>query len=154
MSAAKILAPPVDILLVEDDPGDEMMAREAFEDDAMPSTLHVVSDGEQALDFVHRRGAYRDVPRPAFILLDLNLPRVDGRQVLASLKADESTASIPVVVLTTSRSQDDVTRCYRLHTNAYVTKPTDYADFTDVVRSINQFWSNTALLPDQALPGC
>jgi two-component system response regulator len=153
VSATKIPAPPVDILLVEDDPGDEMMAREAFEDDAMPSILHVVSDGEQALDFVYRRGAHRGAPRPAFILLDLNLPRVDGRQVLASLKADESTASIPVVVLTTSRSHDDVTRCYRLHTNAYVTKPTDYADFTDVVRSINQFWSNTALLPDQALPG-
>jgi CheY-like chemotaxis protein len=150
--SAGMPAPPVDILLVEDDPGDEMMAREAFEDDALASVLHVVSDGEQALDFVHRRGAYRGVPRPAFILLDLNLPRVDGRQVLASLKADESTASIPVVVLTTSRSQDDVLGCYRLHTNAYVTKPTDYVDFVDAVRSINQFWSDTALLPDRIAP--
>jgi CheY-like chemotaxis protein len=152
MGAARTLTPPVDILLVEDDPGDELMAREAFEDDAMASVLHVVSDGEQALDFVHRRGTYSSAPRPAFILLDLNLPRIDGRQVLACLKEDDSTASIPVVVLTTSRSRDDVLRCYQLHTNAYVTKPTDYADFVDAVRSINQFWSDTALLPDRAIP--
>ncbi|GAA5178512.1 response regulator [Rugosimonospora acidiphila] len=151
--SADTLTSPVDILLVEDDPGDEMMAREAFGDDAMATVLHVVSDGEQALDFVHRRGAYHSAPRPAFILLDLNLPRMDGREVLANLKAHESTASIPVVVLTTSRSQDDVIRCYRLHSNAYVTKPTDYDNFIDVVRSINQFWSDTALLPDRTPPG-
>ncbi|MEV6923734.1 response regulator [Dactylosporangium sp. NPDC051485] len=135
------------ILLVEDDPGDELMAREAFEDDAVQTVLHVARDGEQALDFIYRRGAHTTAPRPDFIVLDLNMPRVDGRQVLRQLKTDPSTATIPIVVLTTSGAEEDVTACYNAHTNAYITKPSDYNDFTAVIRRINQFWLDTVRLP-------
>ncbi|GAA2362410.1 response regulator [Dactylosporangium salmoneum] len=138
------------ILLVEDDLGDELMAREAFGDDVQASRLHVARDGEQALDFLYQRGDYTDAPRPDFILLDLNLPRVDGRQVLRTIKDDPSVASIPVVVLTTSSADEDVVACYNTHTNAYVTKPADYQEFVDIVRQINQFWLDTVRLPSSA----
>ncbi|MFI5914069.1 response regulator [Dactylosporangium sp. NPDC051541] len=138
------------ILLVEDDPGDELMAREAFEDDAQSSELHVARDGQEALDFLYRRGRHADAPRPDFILLDLNLPRVDGRQVLRQVKADATVASIPVVVLTTSSAVEDVAACYGAHTNAYITKPQGYEEFVDVVRQINQFWLDTVRLPGAA----
>ncbi|MEU0556750.1 response regulator [Dactylosporangium sp. NPDC006015] len=140
------------ILLVEDDPGDELMAREAFGDDAQDSQLHVARDGEQALDFLYRRGDYTDAPRPDFILLDLNLPRVDGREVLRTIKADATVASIPVVVLTTSSAIEDVVACYDTHGNAYVTKPADYQEFVAIVRQINQFWLDTVRLPGAATP--
>ncbi|WP_426512285.1 response regulator [Dactylosporangium sp. McL0621] len=135
------------ILLVEDDPGDELMAREAFEDDAQTSELHVARDGQEALDFLYRRGAHAGAPRPDFILLDLNLPRVDGRQVLRQVKSDAAVASIPVVVLTTSSAVEDVMACYGDHSNAYITKPSGYDDFVGVVRQINQFWLDTVRLP-------
>jgi CheY-like chemotaxis protein len=135
------------ILLVEDDLGDELMAREAFEDDAMSSHLHVARDGEQALDFLYRRGEFTDAPRPDFILLDLNLPRVDGRQVLRQVKADPAVAAIPVVVLTTSSSVEDLDACYYAHTNAYITKPNGYDEFITIVRQINRFWMDTVRLP-------
>jgi CheY-like chemotaxis protein len=135
------------ILLVEDDPGDELMAREAFEDDELASELHVARDGEEALDFLYRRGQHTDAPRPDFILLDLNLPRVDGRQVLRQVKSDADVSSIPVVVLTTSSAAEDISACYGAHSNAYITKPAGYDDFVDVVRQINQFWLDTVRLP-------
>jgi CheY-like chemotaxis protein len=135
------------ILLVEDDPGDEMMAQEAFADDQLVSRLHVARDGEEALDFLYRRGSHADAPRPDFVLLDLNLPRVDGREVLRTIKADPSIASIPVVILTTSSAVEDIVACYGAHTNAYITKPAGYHDFVDVVRQVNQFWMDTVRLP-------
>jgi len=135
------------ILLVEDDPGDEMMAQEAFADDQLVSRLHVARDGEEALDFLYRRGSHADAPRPDFVLLDLNLPRVDGREVLRTIKADPSIASIPVVILTTSSAVEDIVACYSAHTNAYITKPAGYHDFVDVVRQVNQFWMDTVRLP-------
>src|SRR5947209_6203712 len=137
-----------EILLVEDDPGDEMMAQEAFADDQLVSRLHVARDGEEALDFLYRRGSHADAPRPDFVLLDLNLPRVDGRQVLRTIKGDPSLASIPVVVLTTSSAVEDIAACYGAHTNAYITKPAGYEDFVDVVRQVNQFWMDTVRLPN------
>ncbi|GAA3285700.1 response regulator [Dactylosporangium vinaceum] len=142
-------AAPAHILLVEDDPGDELMAREAFEDDALDSELHVARDGEQALDFLYRRGDFADAPRPDFILLDLNLPRVDGRQVLRQIKNDATVASIPVVVLTTSAAVEDLLACYDTHANAYITKPQGYEEFIGVVRRINEFWLDTVRLPNE-----
>jgi two-component system response regulator len=135
------------ILLVEDDPGDELMVREAFADDALHCVLHTAGDGEQALDFVYRRGGFADAPRPDFILLDLNLPRVDGREVLRTVKADPATAAIPVIVLTTSSAVEDLMACYGQHSNAYITKPTQYDDFVYIVRRINEFWLRTVQLP-------
>ncbi|WP_433066543.1 response regulator [Dactylosporangium sp. CS-033363] len=123
------------------------MAREAFEEDFQASDLHVARDGQEALDFLYRRGQHAEAPRPDFILLDLNLPRIDGRQVLRQVKSDAAVASIPVVVLTTSSAVEDVVACYGAHTNAYITKPSGYDEFVDVVRQINQFWLDTARLP-------
>jgi two-component system response regulator len=145
--------PTATILLVEDDPGDELMAREAFEDDSQSSRLHVARDGEEALDFLYRRGRHAGAPRPDFVLLDLNLPRVDGRQVLRQVKSDASVASIPVVVLTTSSAVEDLMVCYGAHTNAYITKPSGYDEFVGVVRQINQFWLDTARLPGSVTGG-
>lgn len=116
-------ATPIDVLLVEDDPGDELMTREAFEDNKIGNTLHVVRDGEEALDFLYRRGGHAEAPRPDLILLDLNLPKYDGRQVLEKIKSDQDLSDIPVVVLTTSSAEEDILRSYKLHANAYVTKP-------------------------------
>lgn len=135
------------ILLVEDDLGDELMAREAFGDDPMATQLHVARDGEQALDFLYQRGEFAGAPRPDFILLDLNLPRIDGREVLRKVKTDPAVAAIPVVVLTTSGASEDIADCYGSYTNAYITKPSGYEEFIHVVRQINQFWMDTARLP-------
>ncbi|MDK1475821.1 response regulator [Streptomyces sp. 549] len=138
---------PIEVLLVEDDPGDELMTREAFEDNKIGNTLHVVRDGEEALDFVYRRGAHTDAPRPDLILLDLNLPKYDGRQVLERLKSDPELAPIPVVVLTTSSAEEDILRSYRLHANAYVTKPVDLDQFIAAVRQIDDFFVSIVRLP-------
>lgn len=138
---------PISVLLVEDDPGDELMTREAFADNKIGNELHVVRDGEQALNFVYRRGEYVDAPRPDLILLDLNLPKYDGRQVLEVLKSDPDLAEIPVVVLTTSAAQEDILRSYKLHANAYVTKPVDLDQFVGVVRHIDQFFVQVVRLP-------
>ncbi|MBF6246517.1 response regulator, partial [Nocardia elegans] len=125
---------PIDILLVEDDPGDELMTREAFEDNKIGNTLHVAHDGQEALDFLYRQGEYAHAPRPDLILLDLNLPKYDGRQVLEKIKADPDLSHIPVVVLTTSAAEEDILRSYRLHANAYVTKPVDLDQFVAAIK--------------------
>jgi CheY-like chemotaxis protein len=128
---------PIEILLVEDDPGDVTLTREAFADYKVHNALHVVSDGVEALEFLRREGSHADAPRPDLILLDLNLPRVDGREVLSAVKADPELATIPVVVLTTSDAEEDVVRSYQLHANAYVTKPVDFEQFIRVVQQID-----------------
>jgi CheY-like chemotaxis protein len=138
---------PIDILLVEDNPADERLTREAFKDARVLNTLHVVKDGLDALTFLRQQGAYVGSPRPNLILLDLNLPRKDGREVLAEIKQDESLRCIPVVVLTTSQAEEDITRSYHLHANAYVTKPVDLNKFYEVVRSFEQFWLAAVTLP-------
>jgi CheY-like chemotaxis protein len=137
----------VDILLVEDDAGDALIVREAFEHYKIRNALHVVTDGEQALRFVHRSGEFADAPRPGLIMLDLNLPRVSGTEVLEKLKADPDLRVIPVVILTTSRAEEDVLRSYSLHANAYVTKPVDFEQFMDAVRQIDSFFVTVVRLP-------
>ena len=139
----------IDVLLVEDDPGDELMTREAFEFNKVGNTLHVVRDGEQALDFLYRRGEYADAVRPDLILLDLNLPKYDGRQVLEKIKSDSDLADIPVVILTTSGAEEDIVRSYKLHANAYVTKPVDLDQFIAAVRQIDDFWVQVVRLPSR-----
>ncbi|MGS2591552.1 response regulator [Streptomyces hebeiensis] len=140
-------AQPIEVLLVEDDAGDELMTREAFEDNKIRNTLHVVRDGEEALDFLYRRGAHPQAPRPDLVLLDLNLPKYDGRQVLEQIKTDPELAAIPVVVLTTSSAEEDILRSYRLHANAYVTKPVDLDQFIAAVRQIDEFFVTVVRLP-------
>ncbi|MGN5631673.1 response regulator [Streptomyces sp. AC154] len=143
-------AQPIEVLLVEDDPGDELMTREAFEDNKIRNTLHVVRDGQEALDFLYRRGQYGEAPRPDLILLDLNLPRYDGRQVLEQIKQDQELSLIPVVVLTTSSAEEDILRSYKLHANAYVTKPVDLDQFIAAVRQIDEFFVTVVRLPGRA----
>ncbi len=137
----------IDVLLVEDDPGDVLMTREAFEENKVANRLAVVSDGESAMAYLRKEGTYAEVPTPDLVLLDLNLPRMDGREVLAAMKSDESLRSIPVVVLTTSEAEEDVLRSYALHANAYVTKPVDFQRFIDVVRQIDDFFVQVVRLP-------
>jgi CheY-like chemotaxis protein len=137
----------IEVLLVEDDPGDVMMTREAFQDYKLHNELHVVSDGAEAMAFLRQEGDYAGRPRPDLVLLDLNLPRMDGRQVLEAIKSDPELASIPVVVLTTSENEDDVLRSYSLHANAYVTKPVDFQRFIEVVRQIDDFFVTVVRLP-------
>ena len=137
----------IEVLLVEDDPGDVLMTREAFDDNKVRNSLHVVSDGVEAVAFLRREGEYRNAPRPDLILLDLNLPRKDGREVLEEIKADEELRRIPVVVLTTSEAEEDVLRSYHLHANAYVTKPVDFEQFINVVRHIDEFFVSVVKLP-------
>jgi CheY-like chemotaxis protein len=137
----------IEILLVEDDPGDVMMTREAFHDYKLRNELHVVSDGAEALAFLRQEGEYAGRPRPDLVLLDLNLPRMDGRQVLEVIKSDPELASIPVVVLTTSENEDDVLASYSLHANAYVTKPVDFQRFIEVIRQIDDFFVTVVRLP-------
>ncbi|WP_197523261.1 response regulator [Actinokineospora sp. G85] len=137
----------IDVLLVEDDDGDVLMTREAFEHYKIRNTLHVVRDGEQAVRFLRRDDEYADAPRPDLILLDLNLPRFDGRQVLAEIKADSTLRSIPVVVLTTSEAEEDILRSYELHANAYVTKPVDFDRFIEVIQKIDEFFVTVVKLP-------
>jgi CheY-like chemotaxis protein len=137
----------IDVLLVEDDPGDVLLIREAFEHNKVHNSLHVASDGEQALAFLRREGEHGDAPRPDLILLDLNLPRKDGREVLAEVKEDAGLRTIPVVVLTTSEAEEDILRSYDLHANAYVTKPVDFEAFIEVVRQIDDFFVSVVKLP-------
>jgi CheY-like chemotaxis protein len=137
----------VDVLLVEDDPGDVLMTREAFEHYKIRNTLHVVTDGEQALQFVRREGDFAGSPRPGLIMLDLNLPRRDGLEVLSEIKADPELKLIPVVVLTTSQAEEDIVRSYALHANAYVTKPVDFERFIEVIRQIDNFFITVVKLP-------
>ncbi|MEU0521123.1 response regulator [Streptosporangium sp. NPDC006007] len=142
----------IDVLLVEDDPGDILLTREAFELNKVRNKLHVVNDGEQAMAFLRREGEYAEAPRPDLILLDLNLPRKDGREVLQDIKGDEELRGIPVVVLTTSEAEEDILRSYHLHANAYVSKPVDFDRFIDVVRRIDDFFVTVVKLPSSAQP--
>ena len=135
------------MLLVEDDPGDVLMTREAFEHYKIGNPLHVVTDGEQALQFLRRTARFADAPRPGLILLDVNLPRVSGLEVLAELKQDPDLGVIPVVMLTTSKAEEDILRSYRLHANAYVTKPVDFASFMAAIRQIDDFFMTLVQLP-------
>ena len=136
----------INVLLVEDDPGDVLMTREAFEE-YLHNRLDVVSDGSEALAYLRREGEYADAPRPDLILLDLNLPRRDGREVLAEVKADDNLRTIPVIVLTTSQADEDVLRSYQLHANAYVTKPVDFDGFIEAIRQIDHFFVSVVQLP-------
>jgi CheY-like chemotaxis protein len=138
---------PIDVLLVEDDPGDELITREAFEHNKISNNLHVAHDGEEGLDFLYQRGPYKDAPRPDLILLDLNLPKYDGRQLLEKIKNDDSLCHIPVVVLTTSAAEEDILKSYKLHANAYVTKPVDLDQFMSAVRQIDEFFVQVVRLP-------
>ncbi|GHH33487.1 response regulator [Streptomyces candidus] len=140
-------AHPIEVLLVEDDPGDELITREAFADNKIRNRLHVVRDGQEAFDFLYRQGGHTDAVRPDLILLDLNLPKYDGRQVLERIKKDEDLAHIPVVVLTTSSADEDVLRSYELRANAYVTKPVDLDQFIAAVRQIDDFFLTVVRLP-------
>jgi len=138
---------PIEVLLVEDDPGDVLMTREAFEHHKLRNQLHVVPDGVEAISFLRREGKHEGAPRPGLILLDLNLPRKDGREVLEEIKSDETLRSIPVVVLTTSQAEEDILRSYNLHANAYVAKPVDFERFIDVIRQIDDFFVTVVKLP-------
>lgn len=140
---------PIEVLLVEDDPGDALMTREAFAEHKVGNRLHVVSDGVEALRFLRREGEYAQAPRPHLVLLDLNLPRKDGREVLQEIKQDEDLARIPVVVITTSEAEEDVIRSYQLHANAYVTKPVDFDQFIKVVQQIDDFFVTVVRLPSR-----
>ena len=138
----------IDVLLVEDDPGDELITREAFEHNKIKNNLHVAHDGEEGLDFLYKRGAYPDAPRPDLILLDLNLPKYDGRQLLEQIKSDPDLMHIPVVVLTTSSAEEDILRSYKLHANAYVTKPVDFESFIEAIKQIDHFFVSVVQLPN------
>jgi CheY-like chemotaxis protein len=140
-------APPVEILLVEDNPGDYRLTQEALHEGKVYNNLHWAKDGVEALDFLNRRGKHSEAPRPDIILLDLNLPKKDGREVLSEIKADADLKAIPVVILTTSKAEEDVLRSYDLHANCYVTKPVDLDKFIVVVQSIDRFWLTIATLP-------
>lgn len=138
---------PIDILLVEDSPADVRLTREALKEAKVLNTLHVAQDGMAALAFLRKEGQYAGNPSPDLILLDLNLPKKDGREVLAEIKQDENLKRIPVVVLTTSRAEEDVVRSYNLHANAYVTKPVDLTRFLEVIHTIEAFWLAVVTLP-------
>lgn len=138
---------PVQILLVEDNPGDISLTREAFEATRLANTLHVVRDGVEAMEFLRREGEHREAPRPDLILLDLNLPRKDGREVLAEIKEDSALKTIPVIVLTTSDTQQDVLGAYDLHANCYQIKPVDVEEFFAMVQTIENYWLQMTQLP-------
>jgi len=138
---------PIKILMVEDNPGDVRLTQEALKDAKVSNTLYVVEDGVAALDFLYQRGKYSDAPRPDLILLDLNLPKKNGREVLGEIKQDEQLKMIPVVILTTSQAEEDVVRAYRLHANCYIVKPVDFVQFTKIVWTIEDFWLSVVTLP-------
>ena len=140
---------PIELLLVEDSETDVRLTIEALHEAKVKNRLWVVDDGVEALEFLRRQGRYADAPRPDLILLDLNLPRKDGRQVLKEIKNDDSLKCIPVVILTTSKSEEDVLRAYELHANCYITKPVDFNRFMEVVKSIENFWLTVVSLPDE-----
>ena len=138
---------PIEILLVEDNPGDVRLTQEVLKDGKVRNNMHVVKDGVDAISFLQQTGEYADAPRPDIILLDLNLPKKDGREVLADIKADPDLKNIPIVVLTTSSAEQDIFRSYDLHANCYITKPVDLDQFIRVIRSIEDFWLTIVKLP-------
>jgi chemotaxis family two-component system response regulator Rcp1 len=138
---------PVVILMVEDNPTDVLIAREGLLGAKMLNTLHVADDGIEAMEFLHQRGKYSEAPRPDLIVLDLNMPRKNGQEVLAEIKADDDLKHIPVIILTTSKSKEDISKSYGLHANCYISKPVDFDEFTQVVQTIQDFWFSTVTLP-------
>jgi chemotaxis family two-component system response regulator Rcp1 len=143
------LGRPIEILLVEDSPSDTDLTVEALAAAKVTNRLSIVEDGVQAMEFLHREGQYAHAPRPDLILLDLNLPRKDGREVLAEIRSDEKLTAIPVVVLTTSQAEQDVLRAYALHANCYITKPVDFNQFLEVIEAIEGFWLSVVKLPTE-----
>lgn len=146
-------ADAIDVLLVEDNPADAEHTRLVLEDVKMINSFHIVNDGVEAMDFLHRRGEFRGAPRPGLILLDLNLPRMDGREVLAEIKTDEALKDIPVVILTWSSAQEDILRTYHLQASAYLTKPVDLDQFFRVVGCIGEYWTANVKLPPTTVSG-
>jgi CheY-like chemotaxis protein len=147
MAALEATSPPIQVLLVEDNPGDVRLIREALKKSRFKLNISVARDGEQALAFMRRQGAYADSPRPEFVLLDLNMPKKDGRAVLAEMKNDPSLRKIPVVIFTSSEAENDINMSYSLHANAYVSKPIEIDHFETVLRSVEEFWMRVAKLP-------
>jgi CheY-like chemotaxis protein len=145
----QIMGRPIEILLVEDNPGDARLTVEALKESKVRNKLHIAEDGVEAMAFIHRKGKYTDAPHPDLILLDLNLPRKDGREVLAEIKEDPELKRIPVVILTISKAQEDIFKTYNLHANCYITKPVDLERFITVVKSIEDFWLTIAKLPSE-----
>ena len=144
----RMASAPVEILLVEDNPADVRLTQEALKEGKVYNNLHWAKDGVEALDFLHHQGRFAGAPRPDIILLDLNLPKKDGREVLQDIKNDEKLKRIPVVILTTSKAEEDVLKSYNLHANCYVTKPVDLEQFIVVVKSIDMFWLTVVTLPN------
>ena len=147
MEAMEFPGKPIDILLVEDNVGDARLAKEALKESKLKNDLHIVGDGIDAMDFLHGKGKFLNAPRPDLILLDLNLPKKDGREVLAEIKNDPDLKRIPVVILTISKAEEDILKTYNLHANCYITKPLDLDQFMKVVRSIEDFWLTIVKLP-------
>jgi CheY-like chemotaxis protein len=147
MTGSKGGGSPIEILLIEDSPGDVRLTREAFRDAKRQLNIHVASDGVEAMAFLKREGAHVNDPRPDFILLDLNLPRMDGREVLAHIKDDLGLKSIPTIILTTSEAEADVQTSYQLQANAYLTKPVQLAEFESLIASVGDFWLTKVTLP-------
>lgn len=143
-------AKPINILMVEDNDGDARLTEEAMKESKLLNSMYRVKDGVEAIDFVYRQNGFANAPRPDLILLDLNLPKKDGREVLAELKADDDLKTIPVVVLTTSEADEDILRSYQLHANCYITKPVDFDKFLTIVRRLETFWLSIVKLPSRA----
>jgi two-component system, chemotaxis family, response regulator Rcp1 len=139
---------PVRVLLVEDDEADVRLTREALKDNKLAVALSVVNDGVQAIDFLQRRGTHAEAPRPDLILLDLNLPRRNGLEVLGDVKADDDLKDIPIVIMTSSKAEEDIVRSYKLHANCYITKPLDFPQFNGIVKAIDNFWFSIVTLPN------
>jgi len=137
----------VEILLIEDNPGDARLTQEALNDGKVKNNLHIVYDGVEATDFLFKRNKYKDAPRPDLIILDLNLPKKNGHEVLAEIKVDETLKSIPVVILTTSKAEEDILKSYKLHANCFLTKPIDVIEFFEMIKSIEGFWLTLVKLP-------
>lgn len=145
----EILGKPIDILLVEDNPGDARLALESLKESKIRNTLHWVQDGLEAMKFLHRQGSYENAPRIDLILLDLNMPKMDGREVLAEIKSNDELKRIPVVIFTISKAEEDILKAYDLHTNCYITKPLDLDRFLKVIESIEDFWLTIVRLPKE-----
>jgi CheY-like chemotaxis protein len=148
--STQLLKRPTEVLMVEDNPGDVLLTREAFKDSVSPPRLSVVGDGEEAIAFLRRKGKYGDAPRPDLVLLDLNLPKKSGREVLEEIKADPDLRRIPVIVLTSSAADKDILQCYDLQANSFITKPVDLSQFEAVVEAMRAFWLDHARLPRES----